>query len=125
MAIVAPDLVEDEVRAISETVIAHKIDALIVSNTTVDRPETLRGVHRKETGGLSGRPVFEKSTRLLGEFRGALGDVVPLIGVGGIASASDAQAKFDAGATAIQLYTAMVYHGPALVETIKNGLRTG
>jgi dihydroorotate dehydrogenase len=122
---VAPDLVEDEVRAISETVIAHKVDALIVSNTTVDRPETLRGVHRHETGGLSGRPAFEKSTRLLAEFKGALGDAVPLIGVGGIASATDAQAKFEAGATAIQLYTALVYHGPTLVETIKNGLRTG
>jgi dihydroorotate dehydrogenase len=122
---VAPDLVEDEVRAIAETVIAHKIDALIVSNTTVDRPDSLRGVHRGETGGLSGRPVFAKSTRLLAEFKGALGDTVPLIGVGGIANASDAQAKFEAGATAIQLYTALVYHGPALVQAIKDGLRAG
>ena len=122
---VAPDLVEDDVRAIAETVIAHKIDALIVSNTTVDRPESLRGVHKGEAGGLSGRPVFEKSTRLLAEFKGALGEVVPLIGVGGIASAADAQAKFDAGATAIQLYTALVYQGPQLVQKIKDGLRAG
>jgi dihydroorotate dehydrogenase len=122
---VAPDLVEEEVRAIAETVIAHKIDALIVSNTTVDRPDCLRGVHKGEAGGLSGRPVFEKSTRLLAEFKGALGDTMPLIGVGGIASAADAQAKFEAGASAVQLYTALVYQGPDLVQKIKDGLRTG
>lgn len=122
---VAPDLIEDEVRAIAETVTAHKIDALIISNTTVDRPDYLRGAHRGETGGLSGRPVFEKSTRLLAEFKGALGDDMPLIGVGGIASAEHAQAKFEAGATAIQLYTALVYEGPGLVQKIKDGLRTG
>jgi dihydroorotate dehydrogenase len=122
---VAPDLVEDEVRAIAETIIAHKIDALIVSNTTVDRPDDLRGVHRGETGGLSGRPVFAKSTRLLAEFKGVLGDTMPLIGVGGIANAADAQAKFEAGAAAVQLYTALVYQGPGLVQKIKDGLRTG
>jgi dihydroorotate dehydrogenase len=122
---VAPDLIEDEVRAISEAVIAGPIDALIVSNTTVDRPNTLQGVHKSEAGGLSGRPLFEKSTRLLGEFKGALGDRMPLIGVGGIASAADAQAKFEAGAQAVQLYTALVFEGPALVAKIKRDLRTG
>jgi dihydroorotate dehydrogenase len=122
---VAPDLDETEVRAICECVLAHKIDALIVSNTTVDRPDTLRGSHKGETGGLSGRPLFEKSTRLLREFRGALSDTLPLIGVGGIASAADAQAKFDAGATAIQLYSALIYEGPGLVQKIKDGLKTG
>lgn len=122
---VAPDLEEDDVRAISETVISHKIDALIVSNTTVDRPNNLRGVNRHETGGLSGKPLFEKSTRLLREFKGAIGDALPLIGVGGIANAADAQAKFEAGATAIQLYTALVYDGPALVQKIKDGLAKG
>jgi dihydroorotate dehydrogenase len=122
---VAPDLVEDEVRAIAETVITFRIDALIVSNTTVDRPDSLRGVHKGEAGGLSGRPVFAKSTRLLAEFKGALGTAMPLIGVGGIASAADAQAKFEAGATAVQLYTALVYEGPGLVQKIKDGLRTG
>jgi dihydroorotate dehydrogenase len=122
---VAPDLAEDEVCAISEAVIAHKIDALIVSNTTVDRPDSLKNRHKGEIGGLSGQPVFAKSTRLLAEFKDALGDIMPLIGVGGVATASDAQAKFEAGATAIQLYTALVYQGPALVEKIKLGLRTG
>jgi dihydroorotate dehydrogenase len=122
---VAPDLAEDEVRAISEAVIAHKIDALIVSNTTVDRPDSLKGRHRNEMGGLSGQPVFAKSTRLLAEFKGALGGAMALIGVGGVATAADAQAKFEAGATAIQLYTALVYQGPALVQKIKIGLRTG
>jgi dihydroorotate dehydrogenase len=122
---VAPDLVEDEVRAIADTVIANKIDALIVSNTTVDRPESLQGVHKAEMGGLSGRPVFEKSTRLLAEFKAALGDAMPLIGVGGIANASDAQAKFEAGAKAVQIYTALVYQGPSLVQKIKDGLKSG
>jgi dihydroorotate dehydrogenase len=122
---VAPDLDEDDVRAIAETVIAHKIDALIVSNTTVDRPDTLRGIHRTESGGLSGKPLFEKSTRLLREFKGAIGNALPLIGVGGIASAGDANAKFEAGATAIQLYSALVYEGPALVQKIKDGLVRG
>ncbi len=122
---VAPDLAEDEVRAIAEAVIAQKIQALIVSNTTVDRPDTLVGVHKTQAGGLSGRPVFTKSTRLLSEFKGALGDAMPLIGVGGIASAADAQAKFDAGASAVQLYTALIYQGPALVNRIKIGLRKG
>lgn len=122
---VAPDLIEDEVRAISETVIAYKIDGLIVSNTTVDRPDTLRGINQSETGGLSGKPLFEKSTRLLREFKGAIGDAMPLIGVGGISSAVDANAKFEAGATAVQLYTALVFEGPALVQTIKDGLAKG
>jgi dihydroorotate dehydrogenase len=122
---VAPDLEEDDVRAIAETVIAHKIDALIVSNTTVDRPASLHGVHKGEMGGLSGKPLFEKSTRLLHEFKGAIGDALPLIGAGGIGSAADAQAKFEAGATAVQLYTALVYEGPGLVQKIKDGLRTG
>jgi dihydroorotate dehydrogenase len=122
---VAPDLIEDEVRAIAETVIAQKINALIVSNTTVDRPDSLRGIHKAEMGGLSGRPVFEKSTRLLAEFKGALGKAMPLIGVGGIASAADAQAKFEAGATAVQIYTALVYQGPSLVQKIKDGLVAG
>ena len=75
---VAPDLDEDEVRAIAETVVAQKIDALIVSNTTVDRPDHLQAKHKGEQGGLSGRPEFEKSTRLLREFKGALGDAMPL-----------------------------------------------
>ncbi|GIU66704.1 dihydroorotate dehydrogenase (quinone) [Candidatus Phycosocius spiralis] len=122
---IAPDLDEAEVRAISETVIAHKIDALIVSNTTIERPDILGSSARGEAGGLSGKPLFQKSTRLLAEFKGALGGAMPLIGVGGVASAQDAQAKFEAGADAIQLYTALIYEGPGLVQRIKDGLRTG
>ncbi|GBF59292.1 dihydroorotate dehydrogenase (quinone) [Candidatus Phycosocius bacilliformis] len=122
---VAPDLDDGEVLAIAETARAQKIDALIVSNTTIDRPDSLQGRHRSEQGGLSGRPVFAKSTRLLGAFKQALDGAMPLIGVGGIASAADAQAKFEAGADAIQLYTALVYEGPGLVQRIKDGLKTG
>jgi dihydroorotate dehydrogenase len=122
---VAPDLDEDEVRAISETAILMKLDALIVSNTTVERPQSLMSAHKAETGGLSGRPLFEKSTRLLREFKGALGGAMPLIGVGGIATAEDANAKLEAGASALQLYTALVFEGPGLVQKIKAGLKAG
>ena len=122
---VAPDLDEAEVRAIAEAVVAAGIDGLIVSNTTIDRPDSLTSRYRGQQGGLSGKPVFAKSTRLLAEFKGALGATIPLIGVGGVASAADAQAKFEAGADAIQLYTALVYHGPALVQEIKRGLKAG
>lgn len=120
---VAPDLDEEEVRAISETVLASGLDGLIISNTTVERPADLLSPHKIEAGGLSGAPLFARSTRLLKEFSDALGGALPLIGAGGIASADDARAKLEAGATAVQLYSALVYHGPGLVRRIKQGLR--
>jgi dihydroorotate dehydrogenase len=119
---VAPDLDEDEVRAIAEVSRASGIDALIVSNTTIDRPQGLRGAAATEAGGLSGRPLMAKSTRLLQEFADALDGAMPLIGVGGIASAADAIAKLEAGARAVQLYTALVWQGPGLVKQIKLGI---
>lgn len=119
---VAPDLDEGEVAAISEVSVDAGIDALIVSNTTVDRPGDLRSIHRAETGGLSGRPLMARSTRLLGEFSAALDGRIDLIGVGGIASAADVLAKLDAGARAVQLYSALVYQGVGLVRAIKRGL---
>ena len=78
--------------------------------------------HKVEAGGLSGVPLFARSTRLLQEFADALDGALPLIGAGGIASADDARAKLEAGATAVQLYSALVYHGPGLVRRIKDGL---
>ncbi|HAQ34777.1 MAG TPA: dihydroorotate dehydrogenase (quinone), partial [Alphaproteobacteria bacterium] len=101
---------------------AHKLDALIVSNTTLMRPETLTSPDKGEAGGLSGRPLFERSTAMLREFRSALGADTPLIGVGGVEDADTAYAKIRAGAAVIQLYSALVYHGPGLVTRIKRGL---
>ncbi len=120
---VAPDLNDAEVEGIVESACAHGFDGLVVSNTTVDRPATLRSAHAAETGGLSGRPLFERSTRLLGLFsQAAQGRSLSLIGVGGVATGADSLAKLRAGATAVQLYTSMVYDGPMLVQRIKREL---
>jgi dihydroorotate dehydrogenase len=117
---VAPDLQDAEVEAIVGSAGANGFDGLVVSNTTIERPAALRSPHAGETGGLSGRPLFEKSTRLLGLFsQAAQGTGLTLIGVGGVASGADALAKLRAGAAAVQLYTALAYEGPGLVQRIK------
>ncbi len=115
---VAPDLTDADKADIADAVLGEKIDALIVSNTTIARDASLRSAHRDEKGGLSGRPLFASSTALLGEFHQALKGRTPLIGVGGVFSAEDAYAKIRAGASLVQLYTALIYKGPALVADI-------
>lgn len=115
---VAPDLAAEEVADIAALALAHGIDGLIVANTTVARPSGLRSVHASEAGGLSGRPLLGPSTRLLAQFAIELRGRLPLIGVGGVASGHDAYAKIRAGATAVQLYTALVYGGLGIVERI-------
>ena len=119
---VAPDLTDEDKEDIAALVRESDLDALIVSNTTIERPATLSDENKIETGGLSGRPLFERSTKLLAEFYEALDGEVPLIGVGGVASAHDAYQKIRAGAVFVQLYTALVYQGPKLVVDILNGL---
>lgn len=119
---VAPDLEDEDLADIAASVAENNIDALIVSNTTIARPDTLSSADRAETGGLSGRPLFERSTALLKAFAKSLGGKVPLIGVGGIEDADTAYAKIRAGASAVQLYSAMVYEGPGLVARINKGL---
>jgi dihydroorotate dehydrogenase len=119
---VAPDLTEDDRREIAAVTLASGLDGLIVSNTTLARPASLRSPHRQETGGLSGRPLFEPSTALLGEFYRLTGGRVPLVGVGGIASGRDAYRKIRAGASLLQLYSALVFHGPGLVAEIRRDL---
>jgi dihydroorotate dehydrogenase len=119
---VAPDLDDDEIEGVAEACLANGVDALIVSNTTTARPTSLRSSLRNETGGLSGAPLFEPSTRVLRKFAGTLHGRLPLIGVGGIASGADAYAKIRAGASAVQLYSAMVYQGPGLVKRVKRDL---
>lgn len=120
---IAPDLAPDGLDAITATALRRGVDALVVSNTTVSRPESLRerGLAR-EAGGLSGKPLFAPSTRLLAETYLRLGGQVPLIGVGGVDSAEAAWTKLRAGASLVQLYTALIYHGPGLIGAIKAGL---
>jgi dihydroorotate dehydrogenase len=119
---IAPDLASEERRDIAAVALASRIDGIIVSNTTVARPTGLRSTAAAEAGGLSGRPVLEPSTTLLAEMFRLTEGGVPLIGVGGVASAEDAYAKIRAGASLVQLYTALVFAGPGLLGRIKTGL---
>ena len=118
---VAPDLEPADVDDIAQVAIAKGLDALIVSNTTIARPP-LRSGHGGESGGLSGAPLREPALQRLRDFRSATGGALPLIGVGGIASAEDAWARIRAGASLVQLYSAMVYEGPGIARTICRGL---
>lgn len=118
----APDLADADAVAAAELALRVGLDGLIVSNTTIARPPDLSGPHAGESGGLSGRPLLARSTELLGIIHRETGDALPLVGVGGIASAADAYAKIRAGACLLQLYTALVYRGPALVREIAQGL---
>jgi dihydroorotate dehydrogenase len=119
---IAPDLTPQERADIAAVALATGIDGIIVSNTTIAHPPTLSSPQAKEAGGLSGRPLFEPSTDLLGEIYRLTEGKLPLIGVGGVASAEDAYAKIRAGASLVQLYTALVFAGPALLYKIKTGL---
>ena len=119
---VAPDLEDGEVEAIVETVVGAGLDAIIVSNTTIARPDSLKSPLAGESGGLSGAPLLEPSTAVLKRFHAAAGGQVALIGAGGVASGADAYAKIRAGAQAVQLYSALVYGGPGLVVRIKREL---
>lgn len=120
---IAPDLSLDGLDAIVKTALARRVDGLTVSNTTIDRPQSLKETAlAKETGGLSGRPLFAPSTRMLAETFLRVERRVPLIGVGGVDSPEAAWAKIRAGASLIQLYSAMIYKGPGLVAEIKSGL---
>ncbi|QJE74569.1 quinone-dependent dihydroorotate dehydrogenase [Aerophototrophica crusticola] len=119
---VAPDLADADKEDIAAVVRDSGIDGLIVSNTTIARPAEIPADLAKEAGGLSGKPLMGPSTKVLGEFHRLLGGAVPLVGVGGIASGADAYAKIRAGASLVQLYSALVYDGPALVGRIKREL---
>lgn len=120
---IAPDLAEGELDTIVRVCRTRRIDGLIISNTTVARPATLRDTAMaREAGGLSGRPLFDASTRLLAQAFLRVEGQFPLIGVGGIDSAATAFVKIAAGATLIELYTGLVYEGPGLVASIKRGL---
>jgi dihydroorotate dehydrogenase len=119
---VAPDLEEAEIEAIAEAVAGAGFDGIIVSNTTLSRPDTLRSSRRAEAGGLSGAPLMTLATRVLAQFHAAARGRFALIGAGGIASGADAYAKICAGAAAVQLYSALVFEGPGLVTRIRRDL---
>ncbi len=118
---IAPDLSKAELSDLAEVALSSKIDAIIATNTTLDR-KCLKSESIGREGGLSGAPLFEKSTRVLAEISRLTEGKMPLIGVGGVGSAEDAYAKIRAGASAVQLYTAMVYDGLSLVRRIAEGL---
>ena len=120
---VAPDLESADIDAISRIAIDRKLGALIVSNTTISRPP-LTSRHAGETGGLSGAPLRDLAHQRLRDFRKATGGALPLIGVGGIASAEDAFARIRAGASLVQLYSAMTYGGPGLARRVVAGMET-
>ncbi len=120
---IAPDLSDDEIGDIAGVAIGAGVDAIIATNTTLAR-SGLYSPHSSEKGGLSGKPLFEKSTRVLARLSWETGGAVPLIGVGGVATAEDAYVKLRAGASAVQLYTAMVYDGLSLATSIAEGLDT-
>jgi dihydroorotate dehydrogenase len=119
---VAPDLEDAEIAAIADAVAAARLDGLIVSNTTLSRPDGLVSRHRGEAGGLSGAPLMALSTAMLARFHAAAAGRFALIGVGGIASGADAYAKIRAGASAVQLYSALAYQGPGLATAIRRDL---
>ncbi|MBL4615692.1 MAG: quinone-dependent dihydroorotate dehydrogenase [Magnetovibrio sp.] len=119
---IAPDLTDEDKADIAHVSQDIGIDGLIVTNTTIERPDTLRSAHRGEGGGLSGRPLFEASTRVLGEMYAATGGKMALVGVGGIEDGHGAYEKILAGASLVELYSAMIYHGPALAMRVNREL---
>jgi dihydroorotate dehydrogenase len=120
---IAPDLDEAQVEVIAQTLKKNAIDGVIATNTTIAR-DAVKGLeHAEEAGGLSGRPVFEASNRVIRLLRTALGPAFPIVGVGGVLSAGDARAKVAAGADLVQIYTGLIYQGPALVRECASALR--
>ena len=119
---IAPDLDEPALDDVAEVVLAAGIEGLIVSNTTLTRPPTLKSGHAHETGGLSGAPLLDLSTRILREMRARVGTRLVLVGVGGVACGADAYETIRAGASLVQLYSALAFQGPRLVARIKHEL---
>ncbi|MBT0587114.1 quinone-dependent dihydroorotate dehydrogenase [Alteromonas oceanisediminis] len=119
---IAPDLSDDEIRSIAQSFISAGIDGVIATNTTLDRSRVSGIEHANEMGGLSGAVLTEKSLHVTRVLADALEQKLPIVSVGGIDSAAAAKARLDAGASLVQIYSAMIYHGPKLVKTIVSGL---
>ncbi|MCV2884149.1 quinone-dependent dihydroorotate dehydrogenase [Aestuariibacter sp. AA17] len=119
---IAPDLSDDEVASIAESLTRSKMDGVITTNTTLDRESVVGLPHAQEAGGLSGAVLTEKSQHITAEMVKCLNGAMPVIGVGGINNVASAKARLDAGATLVQVYSALIYQGPPLVKSIVNGL---
>jgi dihydroorotate dehydrogenase len=120
---IAPDLDETQVGVIAATLQKHGMDGVIATNTTLARDAVSGQPHAEEMGGLSGAPVLDSSNRVIRLLRNALGRDFPIIGVGGILSGHDAIAKIEAGADVVQIYTGLIYKGPALVTEVASALQ--
>jgi dihydroorotate dehydrogenase len=119
---VSPDLDLEEIADIASVAMSEKVDAIIIGNTTTSRPTTLKSEYAREQGGLSGAPLKPLALHALCSFREAVGSAIPLVAAGGIASAEDAYERIKAGASLVQLYTALAYKGPGLATEIESGL---
>ncbi|MBI5271983.1 MAG: quinone-dependent dihydroorotate dehydrogenase [Burkholderiales bacterium] len=122
---IAPDLDEAQIGVIAATLQRHGLDGVVATNTTIARDAVQGLPHADETGGLSGAPVREASNRVIRALRARLGPGFPIIGVGGVMSAADARAKREAGADLVQIYTGLIYRGPALVPEAASALAAG
>ena len=120
---IAPDLDESQVALIAATLKRNGMDGVIATNTTISREAVAGMQHAEETGGLSGAPVLEASNRVIAQLRAALGSNYPIIGVGGVMSAKDAQSKIQAGADVVQIYTGLIYKGPELVSQAAQAIK--
>ena len=119
---IAPDINDEQARDIALSSLALDIDGIIISNSTIDRPSTLQSSYQSEVGGLSGKPLFVKSTLMLKKMYSLTNGQIPLVGVGGISNGIDCYEKIKAGASLLQLYTSLVYQGPSLITKIKKEL---
>ncbi|WP_411826530.1 quinone-dependent dihydroorotate dehydrogenase [Luteolibacter sp. AS25] len=115
---VAPDLSDEEIKNLSRTFLEGGLEGLIATNTTLDREKVAGHPYANEAGGLSGKPVTQKATETIGKFSNEFSGKIPIIGVGGISSKADAEAKFQAGASLVQIYTSFIYQGPSLVREL-------
>jgi dihydroorotate dehydrogenase len=113
---IAPDLDSEQIKVIADALLRHRIDGVIATNTTITRDAVQGLPHAQEAGGLSGAPVRPLSDRVVAALHRELGNALPIIGVGGVLTGADAKAKMDAGASLVQLYTGLIYRGPALVR---------
>ncbi|ALS64005.1 quinone-dependent dihydroorotate dehydrogenase [Pandoraea apista] len=121
---IAPDLDDEQIKVIAGTLTRHGFDGVIATNTTLSREAVAGLPYANERGGLSGRPVFDASNRVIRALATELGGALPIIGVGGILSGADAKAKLDAGASLVQVYSGLIYRGPELVRECVQALRT-
>ncbi|NMM27703.1 MAG: quinone-dependent dihydroorotate dehydrogenase [Glaciimonas sp.] len=120
---IAPDINSEQIKSIAAALLRHRIDGVIATNTTITRDAVKGMQHSEEAGGLSGAPVFELSNQVIRALKAELGEALPIIGVGGIFSGQDAQTKMEAGATLVQIYSGLIYRGPALLRECITTLR--